>query len=490
MLDQCIPIADIDKESLKGRKQKVFSQLTQLQLECRALGVPVLVIVDGWDASGKGRVIGDLIDPLDPRGFRVVAQDEPSPEELGRPRLWKAWNHTPPRGGWSIWEQGPLSSWVLERCQDDLGRKEHERLCQELVQFEKLLTRDGTLIFKYFLHISRKEQRRRFESLEADKDTKGRVTPRHWRLHKHYDLLAKRYSQATALTNHPEAPWQVYEARFEQATSLGVLEDLAQRLDRLLAPKRATGVPATPPTPITLPPAPVPPSVDLSRTLSETAYHEVMEELQDRMRSLEWRIQKKGLPVVVAYEGWDAAGKGGNIKRLTEKLDPRIFTVVPIAAPTPEEKAHHYLWRFWRAIPRKGHITIFDRTWYGRVLVERIEGFCQEHEWKRAYEEIVSMERQWIRSGMILVKFWLEIDSATQLKRFEDRQNTPEKRHKITEEDWRNREKAPAYRAAVDEMLARTSTVDCPWTVIESNDKYWARVKALRTVIQALEDVL
>ena len=193
------------------------------------------------------------------------------------------------------------------------------------------------------------------------------------------------------------------------------------------------------------------------------------------------------IPAVICYEGWDAGGKGGNIRRLTLGLDPRGYEVVPIAAPTKEEKAHHYLWRFWRGVPKAGHITIFDRTWYGRVLVERVEGFCTEAEWKRAYDEINQFERQLTDFGTVLVKFWLQIDAAEQLRRFQERQNTPYKQWKITDEDWRNREKRPLYEPAVDEMLRRTSTPHAPWTILEANCKYHARIKALRTVVEALE---
>ncbi|MBN8219015.1 MAG: phosphate--AMP phosphotransferase, partial [Spirochaetes bacterium] len=229
------------------------------------------------------------------------------------------------------------------------------------------------------------------------------------------------------------------------------------------------------------------PAVGRRERMPEAAYDAQIGELQKQLKKLEFRVFQKRIPVVIAYEGWDAAGKGGNIKRLTEKLDPRGFSVIPIAAPSAEEKAHHYLWRFWRHLPKDGHLVVFDRTWYGRVLVERVEGFCQPHEWQRAYGEINRMERELLDHGTVLVKFWLEIDPDEQLRRFKERQETPDKQWKITDEDWRNREKMPLYRQAVDEMLARTSTTEAPWTVVDSVDKRSARIQALQTVIAAIE---
>jgi polyphosphate kinase 2 (PPK2 family) len=198
----------------------------------------------------------------------------------------------------------------------------------------------------------------------------------------------------------------------------------------------------------------------------------------------------KRIPVVIAYEGWDAAGKGGNIRRLTEHLDPRGYEVVPIAAPNDIELAHHYLWRFWREVPKAGHITIFDRTWYGRVLVERVEGFCTVTDWRRAYREINEMERHLTAFGTVLCKFWLQIDRKEQLRRFREREAIAYKKWKITDEDWRNRRKWKAYQAAVEEMLARTSTPHAPWTIVESNCKWYARIKVLDTVIDAIKKAL
>jgi polyphosphate kinase 2 (PPK2 family) len=227
-------------------------------------------------------------------------------------------------------------------------------------------------------------------------------------------------------------------------------------------------------------------TVDLSLALDRETYVRQLARRQIQLRELGYQVYVQKRPVVIVYEGWDAAGKGGSIKRLTEKLDPRGYVVYPISAPTGEEKTHHYLWRFWRRVPERGQIAIFDRSWYGRVLVERVEGFATEGEWRRAYREINSFERNLRDFGTVLIKFWIHISREEQLRRFEERRATGYKSWKLTAEDWRNREKWPLYEEAVRDMLLKTSTLDAPWTIVEGNDKYWARVKALSTAVEVL----
>ena len=228
-------------------------------------------------------------------------------------------------------------------------------------------------------------------------------------------------------------------------------------------------------------------TIDLDKVLSDEEYDIKLEKLQKKIQKLHGELYRQKIPMVIGFEGWDAGGKGGAIRRLTEKMDSRGYVVFPIQAPSTIEKNHHYLWRFWKNMPKDGHITIFDRTWYGRVMVERIEGFCSEEEWKRAYKEINDMEQSLYNAGAIVIKFWLQIDKGEQKARFEARQADPEKQWKITDEDWRNREKWDAYEMAVNEMIAKTSTQHAPWVIVEGNDKKYARIKVLETVIQAME---
>ncbi len=227
-------------------------------------------------------------------------------------------------------------------------------------------------------------------------------------------------------------------------------------------------------------------TVDLTLALSKKEYQRQLQRRQIQVRELAYQVYVQKRPVVIVYEGWDAAGKGGSIKRLTARMDPRGYVVYPISAPQGDDKEHHYLWRFWRRLPERGQIAIFDRSWYGRVLVERVEGFATEEEWKRAYREINSFERQLHDFGTIIIKFWIHISREEQLRRFEQRKSIAYKSWKLTEEDWRNREKWPLYEQAVEEMLLKTSTVTAPWTVVEGEDKYWARVRALTTVVEVL----
>ena len=230
--------------------------------------------------------------------------------------------------------------------------------------------------------------------------------------------------------------------------------------------------------------------LDMALAIDKETYKKKLVELQVKMRELEFAIFNQRIPAIVVYEGWDAAGKGGNIKRVVEKLDPRGYSVISIAAPRGDEKTHQYLWRFWNHIPKAGHIAIFDRSWYGRVLVERVEGFCSTEDWKRAYQEINEFEGQLDSFGTVIVKFWINITKDEQQRRFDERQNDPFKNWKLTDEDLRNREKWDTYSEAVEEMLLRTSTHYAPWTIIEGNDKYHARIKTLQTITDAIEAAL
>jgi polyphosphate:AMP phosphotransferase len=347
------------------------------------------------------------------------------------------------------------------------------------------------VIVKFWLHISREEQKRRFKRLLSDPATAWTVGPAERRQNRRYGRWTAAVETMLERTLTAHAPWTVVEATQDRYARTKVFETVIDAVDEEL--DRRQKQPSAPPQPMPEP-APSPLGVhtildraDLSLSVPRDEYEIQLEELQAKLWKLEHELYLARLPAAIVYEGWDAAGKGGNIRRLTQSLDPRGYEVVPIACPTAEEKAHHYLWRFWRRLPKAGHIHIFDRSWYGRVLVERVEGFCTEDEWKRAYREINEFERQLAEYGTVVVKFWLHIDSDEQLRRFRAREQEPHKDWKITDEDWRNREKWNRYKVAVTDMLHRTSTTYAPWTILEANDKLHARIKALRTVAQALE---
>ena len=484
------------KAQYKAEKPALELQLAELQRQARDLGIPVIVVFEGWGASGKGTLINELILPLDPRGFSVASTLAPNAEEALRPFLWRFWTRTPARGRLAIFDRSWYRRVLVDRVEKEIRKADVAQAYDDIRSFERQLADDGAVIIKFFLHIGKKEQKSRFKCLLADKSTAWRVTKEDWKQHRQYDKYVAVTEDMLARTDSEFAPWIVVESEDRRFATLKVFRAVVDAMTRAIrkSPGKARGAGKAPADET---PAPLPSSgplilskVDLSVSLDRDTYEKVMDEKQGRLRELEHEIYKARMPVVIAYEGWDAAGKGGNLKRLTRNLDPRGYEVVPVAAPTAVEKAHHYLWRFWTQLPKAGHITIFDRTWYGRVLVERVEGFCSEADWRRAYREINEMERHWVTFGMVLVKFWVQIDQKEQLRRFHEREKDPHKQWKITDEDWRNRKKWPQYEVAVNEMLQRTSTAAAPWTVVESNCKLYARVKALDTVIRAIEQRL
>ena len=469
--------------------------LGELQRKARALGVPVIILFEGWSASGKGTQLNKLILPLDPRGFNVYSTNPPNEEEQYRPFLWRFWVKTPAKGRMTLFDRSWYQRVLTDRV-DKVVKKAHwNQTFREINSFEKQLSDEGTVLIKFFLHIDKKTQKKRFQELESDPATKWRVTKRDWEKHREYDDYLKATEEMLEQTDTDYAPWTLLEAIDERFTTVKIFLTVIQRLEEKIkalenkAPHTKTLSKSN-----THPDDPFTTSIldrtDVTKSLSREDYEKKKKILQEQWRDIEYELFRQRRSMMILYEGWDAAGKGGNIKRITENLDPRGYEVVPIAAPTEIEKSHHYLWRFWTHIPKAGHIAIFDRTWYGRVLVERIEGFCTVPEWKRAYQEINEMESQFASFGIILVKFWLHISKEEQLKRFKEREALDYKQWKITDEDWRNREKWNLYKTAVDEMLLKTSTSYAPWTVVEANDKLYARIKTLKTVVQAAKSIL
>jgi AMP-polyphosphate phosphotransferase len=486
---------EIAKAEYKRLKADADLKLADLHRQVKALGIPVIIVFEGWSASGKGTLINQLILPLDPRGFTVYSASGPTEEERFYPFLWQFWKQTPTRGRLAIFDRSWNRRVVTGRVEGQVKGKQLRQAFEDIRSFERQLTDDGVVIVKCFLHISKHEQKRRFGALRENGATAWRVTEADLRQNQQYgEYLASAEDMLTE-TDTEYAPWTVVEAHDRRFATLKVFATVIDALERAVAVAvRKTDEPQAPP----VQPAPTINAfkttaldhVDLSLSLTAEEYADRLKEAQTRLRELEHQIYRRRMPVVIAYEGWDAAGKGGNIRRLTQNLDPRGYGVVPIAAPNDIEKAHHYLWRFWAQLPKAGHIAIFDRTWYGRVLVERVEGFCTEEQWRRAYREINAMEQQLVHFGTVLLKFWLHIDPDEQLRRFRERQEDVHKQWKITEEDWRNRSKLDQYRDAVEEMLYRTSTPYAPWTIVESNCKWYARVKVLETVCEAIRQRL
>jgi polyphosphate:AMP phosphotransferase len=486
---------DLSKKIGKAEYKKAMSELEvklgELQRRARRLRIPVVIVFEGWDAAGKGTLINKLLLAMDPRGFSVYPTNPPNEEERLRPFLWRFWTRTPPRGKIAIFDRSWYGRVVVERVDKIVPKMVWSKAYDEIVSFERQLADDGNVIVKFFLHMSPKEQKKRFKKLEANRATAWKVTKEDWKHHKQYDKYLRAVEDAVAKTDTEFAPWTVVEAHDWRFATVKVFATVCQAVDSACAeierPPDTQAAAATSRLRLRAVSSSILDRIDLSVSLTRRQYLDSLKEYQHRMRDLEHEVYLKRLPVIIVYEGWDAAGKGGNIKRLVQGMDPRGYEVIPIAAPNDIEKAHSYLWRFWMHIPKAGHIAIFDRSWYGRTLVEKVEGFCSRDEWKRAFREINEMEEHLVNFGAVLVKFWLHISRREQLSRFNARRRDPHKQWKITDEDWRNRSKWNSYKLAVDEMLYRTGTPAAPWTVVEANCKWYARVKALKTVIAAVE---
>ena len=477
-----------EDDEIDRRLAEARTALAASQIRIKEQGLPVLVVLEGWGAAGKGSVLGRVNKNLDPRFFKVEAMKAPTAEEKRRPFLYRHFIRIPEAGKFEFFDGSWMDEVTGAYLKGDLTESQYKDRLTSIKRFERQLHDNGYLVCKFFFHISEKEQKKRLEELKADKNTKWRVEDADLWQNKHYEQCMQVYDAYIDATNQFVAPWYFIDSKSKRWAELQMTEILVRSIDTALA----NGNKPVPLLQNTFPMAPIPKlaDIDLNKELTEEEYRTELDRLQTRLGELHNELYRKKIPVIIAYEGWDAAGKGGNIKRIAAALDPRGYEVHPIASPEPHEKARHYLWRFWNRLPKDGHIAIFDRTWYGRVMVERLEGFCSENDWQRAYNEINEFEKELTDWGAVVVKFWVQIDKETQLERFTDRQNTPEKQWKITDEDWRNREKWDQYEVAVDEMLQKTGTVYAPWHVLESNDKKYARIKALKVVIEAIEEKL
>lgn len=477
-----------ETDELNRRLENARKRLSAQQTEIKENRLPVLVLMEGWGASGKGSILGKIIRNIDPRFFKVATMDIPTEEEKRKPFLYRFFVRIPEAGKFMFLDGGWMDEITKDTLSGKLDAKEYRKRIESVNRFERQLKDNGYLVVKLFFQISRVEQKKRFDLLLEDKNTRWRVSEFDEWQNKHYEKCLDTYESYLCDTNQAGVPWYLIDAKYKKWAELQVLELLTDSIDTALK-NHASAAPLLQ-NRFPLKPIPKLSQIPLNKELSEEEYREQLSQCQKRLGELHNILYRKKIPVILAYEGWDAAGKGGNIKRITGALDPRGFEVQPIASPEPHEKARHYLWRFWNRLPKTGHVAIFDRTWYGRVMVERLEGFCSENDWQRAYNEINEFEKELSDWGAVIVKFWVQIDKDTQLARFTDRQNTPEKQWKITDEDWRNREKWDLYEDAVNEMLQKTNTSYAPWVILESNDKKYARIKALKVVIEAIESVL
>jgi polyphosphate:AMP phosphotransferase len=499
---------EVDKQTYRREEPKLRQALLEAQNEANASGTfPVITIVAGMDGAGKGETVNVLNEWMDPRLIDTCAFDDPTREERERPRLYRYFRELPAKGRigllFGAWYSEPL----LERFHGRLRDDQLDSMLEQVVRLEKMLVREGALVLKFWFHLSKDAQRARLKKLAKDPLTAWRVGDAEREQLRHYGKFRRTAEHVLRYTSSGEAPWTLVEGQDAQYRNLTVGRVLLDRLRSQLAASSSAGRPngakkgANGKAPANGVPAGAPllrPSIDgvelldrldLSLSLPKAEYERELEILQGRL-NLAMRAPRfrKRHSVVALFEGNDAAGKGGAIRRVTAALDARQYDVVPVAAPSEEERAQPYLWRFWRRLPRRGEMTIFDRSWYGRVLVERVEAFAPEPDWMRAYAEINDFESQLAAHGILVVKFWLAISKDEQLKRFKQREKTAWKRFKITPEDYRNREHWDAYARAVNDMVQRTSTEIAPWTLVEATDKRYARVKVLRRLVSALEE--
>jgi len=493
MLEKIDLEKSMTKEALKAQSKELKVALAALQQPIKQLKLPVIVLFEGWGAAGKGSIIAKLISNFDPRGFKVLSIMPPTVLEKREPLMWRHWLNIPAQGVLSVLDRSWYEEVSNSRLEDEVSDDENLRRMDDMNRFERTLTDSGYLIIKFFLHISQKEQAKRFELLSESKSTAWRVTKRDWKRNKHYSKYYRVFDEMLEYTSTPYAPWHAISGMDRELATLEVYRTVLSSVSAALKQQEEKSTAKAPasegirPGNFTFLPMPKLSDIILDKTLGDEEYNQQLEVLQNKLRVLHGKLYEKKVPVIIAYEGWDAAGKGGNIKRVSEALDPRGYEVIPVASPSSEEIARQYLWRFWRHLPKDGHIAIFDRTWYGRVMVERVEGFCTEADWQRAYREINEFERQMSDWGAVVIKFWLQIDKDEQLKRFTDRQNTPSKQWKITDEDWRNRSKWDEYKVAVDDMLQYTSTNFAPWHIIESQDKQYGRIQTLKIITDTLQ---
>ena len=482
----------LPKRTYQNRAQILRAQLVQMQVKLKRAPFKVLLILAGPEGAGRGNLLNTLAEWLDPRGVETFSYHAPTEEEKKRPHQWRFWRSLPGIGRIGLYAGSWYTETLREEARSQLALSHVTQEAERIRDFEKLLADGGTLIVKVWLQISREAQGRRLRTLRAESATAWRVTDEDWHHHRIYDRLAKTARLIRAKTDRPGARWTIINAEDERARDLKVGQLLLARFrqqQKWVARLPPAGAPRTVKS--------LRPSglrrlraLPLDQDLSEKDYDPLREKWLGRLNQAVRAALAADRALVFAFEGWDAAGKGGAIRRLTSAIDPRDYNVISVAKPTEEEKHAHYLWRFWRDMPRDGRMAVFDRSWYGRVLVERLEGYCREDEWRRAFSEINDFERELTAHGTIVLKYWLHVSHAEQLRRFREREATAHKRHKMNAEDWRNRRKRGAYEIAVADMLALTDRENAPWHLLPADNKRYARLEVLRAAARQIEAAL
>jgi AMP-polyphosphate phosphotransferase len=501
MLEKIDLSKTITIDEYKKNEKILKAKLGELQRKAWKLKIPVILVFEGWHFSGMAEDINRFILSLDPRGYDFHTMTRPCDEEFLKPFIMRFWSSIPVKGKIGIFDRSWYSRAIIECLGKEKSEEKMEKCLEKINYFERQLTENNYLIIKIFLHISEKEHKERFKNFNKNEilylfDGDEKEAKKYLDFILNYSEYLPFVEKLLEKTDMPYAPWTIVEANDRNFATLKIMLTAIHAIETSIEQATKTSTEQIPKyvymETLELPQLnnSILEKSDLSKKMDFEEYKKEKKLYQQKLSSLQYELFKKKRSLIIVFEGWDAAGKGGDIYRLVENLNPRLYRVVPVGSPNDIEKAHQYLWRFCDGIPKAGHITIFDRSWYGRVLVERIEGFCNENEWKRAYKEINEFEEILTQAGAIVLKFWLHIDKETQLERFNERQLDPDKKWKITDEDWRNRSRWDEYKIAVDEMLQKTSTINAPWIVVESNDKRYSRIKVMKTIAEALEKEL
>jgi len=483
----------ISREDFRKIEPDLHTRLLNIQQALKKSNSSVIIIVSGVEGAGKGEVVNRLSEWLDTRDIQTNAFWDETDEQKMRPDYWRFWRALPPRGTLGIMFGSWYTRPIIDRVFGKLDDGDFEQKLRRIVEFERMLVQDGALIVKFWFHLSKDIVEKRVRKDKDILDMKIKTSPLLQKFSKQYDEFSTVSERAIRITDKGSSPWYLIEAADKRYRDITVGQILLNAMEAKLGaheniPEQNEEVPVThltddlPANHLT-----ILDHVNLDRTISNKKYDEELSHYQAKLFDLTWKAHHEKKTVVAVFEGWDASGKGGAIRRVTRAIDARLYKVISVAAPTDEEKAHQYLWRFWRHIPIAGYVSIYDRSWYGRVLVERVEGFAREDEWKRSYNEINHFEEQLCENGIIMLKFWIHLSKDEQLRRFKEREKTPWKAHKITDEDWRNRDKWDDYKAAVNDMVAHTSTEYAPWTIVPGNDKKLARVEVVKALCEAIE---
>lgn len=449
-----------------------------------------VVLVNGVDGAGRSETVNLLNEWMDPRHIATWAFDEPTADEAAHPFMWRFWRALPPRGKIGVLYDNWYTDPIRDRVERRTKRAQLAHRLEAIRRFEAMLVNDGVLVLKFWFQLSKSAQKQRLKALEKDERTSWRVTERDWHFYDLHERYCDVASEALQATHCAHAPWLIVDGTDANYRELFVARELLAALRSRLDGGGEQVAPApAPPDAMPARDEDIVAGLDaiVRQNLGRKEYETLLEPEQGRLARLLRRPQFARRSLVLVFEGMDAAGKGGAIRRVAAALDARRYRIVPIAAPSEQELAQPYLWRFWQRVAPQGRMVMFDRSWYGRVLVERVEGFCSEADWQRAYGEINEFEQELREHGAIVIKFWLAISKEEQLERFEEREAQAHKYYKITPDDWRNRDKWDAYADAVRDMVGRTHTAVAPWTLVEADDKHYGRIKILRTICERLE---